>query len=186
MILRSVVSVTWSVLFNITWDMLSFISTYLFSVFFPLPFISLSSPPNLPFFFGVMTYPSSVTTSLFSIPLLLSLLSASPSIADVMSRITSGTKVPAVSQWWRSSRWCVWPWAPQLWWSCCSSWSSSALPRSSTYSRRRTRSCVNAGEAPWRVSAKTNTFLTTLTPVCHGSSLKVCQRKRFKKSLTKP
>lgn len=63
-----------------------------------------------------------------------------------MSRITSGTRAPAASPWWPSSRWCVWPWAPRLWWSCCSLWSSSALPRSSTCSRRRTRSCASAGE----------------------------------------
>lgn len=71
--------------------------------------------------------------------------------SDVTSRIISGTRVLAASRWWPSSRWCVWPWAPRLWWSCCSSWSSSALPRSSTCSRRRTRSCVSAGEAEFEL-----------------------------------
>lgn len=75
-------------------------------------------------------------------------LSSMPSfsVSDVTSRITSGTRVPAASRWWPSSRWCVLPWAPQLWWPCCSSWSSCALPRSSTCSRQKTRSCASAGE----------------------------------------
>lgn len=66
---------------------------------------------------------------------------------DATSRTTSGTRAPAASRWWQSSRWCAWQWAPQRWCSCCFSWSSSASPRSSTCSRRRTRSCASEGEA---------------------------------------
>lgn len=121
------------------------------SKLFLSPFFPTVSFLSLPFF--LLISPSSWLYILFNYNPLSSILSLL-SLLDVTSRITSGTRALAASRWWPSSRWCVWPWVPRLWWSCCSSWSLSALPRSSTCSRQRTRSCASAGKSPSGVWAK--------------------------------